>query len=70
MSSGFQLHFTPKLQLVAEHGRGLLARLTDKTIRRRVSHTAADLVAAMEGYVAAHNRDPEPFNLDCPNRPR
>jgi hypothetical protein len=59
----------PKLQLVAERGRGLLARLTDKTIRQRISHTAPDLVDAMEGCLAAHNRDPQPFNLDCPNRP-
>jgi transposase len=57
----FQLHFTPTssswLNLVERWFR----ELTDKALRRGVFHSVPDLIAAIEGYLAAHNDDPRPF---------
>ena len=35
--------------------------LTDKAIRRGVSRSVPDLIAAIEAYLADHNNDPKPF---------
>ena len=57
----FHLHFTPTssswLNLVERWFR----ELTDKAIRRGVFHSVADLIAAIEDYLQAHNADPKPF---------
>ena len=42
-------------------GSSTFAELTDKAIRRGVFHSAPDLIAAIEQYLAAYNQDPKPF---------
>ena len=57
----FHLHFTPTssswLNLVERWFR----ELTDKALRRGVFHSVPDLIAKIEDYLAAHNKDPKPF---------
>src|ERR1035441_8659352 len=57
----FHFHFTPTssswLNLVERWFRDL----TDKAIRRGVFRSVPDLIAAIEAYLAAHNKDPKPF---------
>jgi transposase len=57
----FHFHFTPTssswLNLVERWFRDL----TDKAIRRGVFRSVPELVAAIEAYLAAHNKDPKPF---------
>ncbi len=57
----FILHFTPTgsswLNLVERWFR----ELTDKQIRRGVFHSVPDLVRAIRAFIAAYNRDPNPF---------
>lgn len=57
----FHTHFTPTssswLNLVERWFR----ELTDKALRRGVFHSVADLIAAIEDYLAAHNNNPKPF---------
>jgi transposase len=57
----FHFHFTPTssswLNLVERWFR----ELTDKAIRRGVFRSVPELVAAIEAYLAAHNKDPKPF---------
>ena len=57
----FNMHFTPDLGVVAEHGRALLPRLTTERLRRGVFTSVPELVAAIDEYVAHHNTDPKPF---------
>jgi len=57
----FHLHPTPTssswLNLVERWFRGL----TDKALRRGSVNSVPALIAAIEGYLAAHNDDPKPF---------
>lgn len=57
----FHLHFTPTssswLNLVERWFR----ELTTKRIRRGVFKSVADLIAAIEEYIAVHNAHPKPF---------
>jgi transposase len=57
----FVLHFTPTgsswLNLVERWFR----ELTQKRLRRGVFRSVPELVAAIEGFLAAHNEDPKPF---------
>jgi len=57
----FSLHFIPTssswLNLVERWFR----ELTDKRIRRGSFTSVADLIAAIEDYVAHHNDDPKPY---------
>ena len=57
----FQLHFTPTssswLNLVERWFR----EITTQRIRRGSFTSVAELVAAIEGYIAHHNDDPQPF---------
>jgi transposase len=57
----FHLHFTPTssswLNLVERWFR----ELTTKRIRRGVFKSVADLIAAIEEYIAIHNAHPKPF---------
>ena len=57
----FHLHFTPTssswLNLVERWFRDL----TDKRLRRGSFNSVADLIAAIEEYLAVHNEDPKPF---------
>ena len=57
----FTLHFIPTssswLNLVERWFR----ELTDKKIRRGSFTSVADLIAAIEDYIAHHNNDPKPY---------
>ena len=57
----FSLHFIPTssswLNLVERWFR----ELTDKRIRRGSFTSVADLIAAIEDYIAHHNDDPKPY---------
>ena len=57
----FHLHFTPTsaswLNLIERWFR----EITQNRIRRGVFRSVADLVAAIEDYLACHNEDPKPF---------
>jgi transposase len=57
----FQIHFIPTssswLNLVERFFRDL----TDKQIRRGAFSSVADLIEAIEAYIAAHNEHPRPF---------
>jgi hypothetical protein len=57
----FHLHFTPTssswLNLVERWFR----ELTSKRLKRGSFASVADLVAAIENYIAHHNADPKPF---------
>jgi transposase len=57
----FHFHFTPTssswLNLVERWFRDL----TEKAIRRGVFRSVPELIAAIEAYLAAHNKDPKPF---------
>jgi len=57
----FTLHFIPTssswLNLVERWFR----ELTEKRIRRGSFHSVADLIAAIEDYIAHHNVDPKPY---------
>ena len=57
----FHFHFTPTssswLNLVERWFR----ELTDKAVRRGVFRSVPELIAAIEAYMAAHNKDPKPF---------
>jgi len=35
--------------------------LTDKALRRGAFHSVPDLIAVIEGYLAAHNDEPKPL---------
>ena len=57
----FHLHFTPTssswLNLVERWFRDL----TDKAVRRGVFRSVPELIAAIEAYLQANNKDPKPF---------
>jgi len=57
----FHLHFTPTssswLNLVERWFR----ELTDKALRRGAFHSVPDLIASIQEYIDAHNKDPRPY---------
>jgi transposase len=59
---GFHFHFTPTsaswLNIMVER---FFRDLTTNRIRRGVFHSEADLIAAIEEYLAVHNANPKPF---------
>ena len=46
---------------MVEPGRTLVPELTDKALRRGVFHSVPDLIASIETYLNAHNKNPKPF---------
>ncbi len=57
----FQLHFTPTSSSWLNMVEIFFGRLTDKAIRRGIFHSVPDLIDAIEGYLANHNENPQPF---------
>jgi transposase len=57
----FHLHFTPTSSSWLNMVERFFGKLTDKAIRRGVFHSVPDLIEAIEAYLAATNKDPEPF---------
>lgn len=57
----FHFHFTPTSASWLNMVERFFRDLTEKSIRRGVFHNVADLVQAIEDYIAAHNASPKPF---------
>jgi len=57
----FHLHFTPTSSSSLNMVERWFGELTDKAIRRGVFHSVPDLIAAIETYLKANNKNPEPF---------
>ena len=54
-------HFTPTSASWLNQVERFFALLTEQQIRRGVHRSTAELEAAIERYIEAHNRDPKPF---------
>lgn len=57
----FHMHFTPTSASWLNMVERFFRDLTVNRLRRGVFHSVADLVQALETYIAHHNRDPKPF---------
>jgi transposase len=57
----FQMHFTPTSASWLNMVERFFRDLTDKQLSRGVFHSVAELIAAIERYIAQHNRNPKPF---------
>ncbi len=57
----FHMHFIPTSSSWLNIIERFFRDLTDKRLRRGVFRSVADLIAAIEGYIAEHNDDPHPF---------
>ena len=57
----FHMHFTPTSASWLNMVERFFRDLTVNRLRRGVFHSVADLVQALESYIAHHNRDPKPF---------
>ena len=57
----FHLHFTPTSSSWLNMVERFFGKLTDKAIRRGVFHSVPDLIAAIETYLEANNKNPQPF---------
>lgn len=57
----FHVHFTPmSASILAQYGRALLSQHLNR-LERGVFRSAPELTAAIEDYIAVHNRNPKPF---------
>lgn len=57
----FHLHFIPTSSSWLNMVERWFREITDKRIRRGVFHSVPDLIAEIENYLDAHNRDPKIF---------
>src|SRR3954466_14685035 len=57
----FHLHFTPTSASWLNMVERFFRDLTVNRLRRGVFHSVPDLVAALEKYIAQHNKEPKPF---------
>ena len=57
----FHFHFTPTSASWLNMVERFFRDLTTRRIRRGVFHSEADLIAAIEEYLAVHNANPKPF---------
>ncbi|MGG5821707.1 IS630 family transposase [Falsiroseomonas sp. HW251] len=57
----WHVHLTPTSSSWINQVERFFATLTDKQIRRGVHRSVAELQAAIEGFIAAHNASPKPF---------
>jgi transposase len=57
----FHLHFTPTSSSWLNLVERWFGKLTDKAIRRGVFHSVPELINAIETYLQANNKNPEPF---------
>src|SRR3954447_14893932 len=54
-------HFTPTSCSWLNAVEGFFAKLTNRRLKRGVFHSLVDLQAAINRYLAEHNRNPRPF---------
>ena len=57
----WQAHHTPTSASWINQVERFFALLTDDAIRRSAHRSTAELEAAIEGYIDAHNAEPKPF---------
>ena len=57
----FHLHYTPTSASWLNMVERFFRDITHKRIRPGVFHSVPELIAAIETYIAQHNRDPKPF---------
>jgi len=57
----FHVHFTPTSSSWLNMVERFFRDLSTQRLERGVFHSVAELVAAIEHYVATHNKDPKPF---------
>jgi transposase len=57
----FHLHFTPTSASWLNMVERFFRDLTVNRLRRGVFHSVPELVAALENYIAQHNKEPKPF---------
>ena len=57
----FKLHFTPTGSSWLDLVESRLSKLTQQRLRRGVSCSVQELVAAIKNYLTHHNADPKPF---------
>jgi len=57
----FHIHFTPTSASWLNMVERFFRDITDKSIRRGVFASVAELEAAIDAYIAAHNANPKPF---------
>jgi len=57
----FHFHFTPTSASWLNMVERFFRDLTDKSLRRGVFHSVAELIAAIEEHIKTHNANPKPF---------
>jgi transposase len=57
----YHLHFTPTSSSWLNQVERWFAKITEQRIRRGVFKSVDGLIAAIDDYIAAHNRSPKPF---------
>jgi len=57
----FHMHFTPTSSSWLNMVERWFRQITDQRIRRGVFRSVAELIEAINAYIAEHNRDPKPF---------
>ena len=57
----FHLHFTPTSSSWLNQVERWFRELTDKALRRGVFGSVPDLIASIQEYINAHNKDPKPY---------
>ena len=57
----FHMHFTPTSSSWLNMVERWFRQITDQRIRRGVFRSVPELIAAIDAYIAEHNRDPKPF---------
>lgn len=57
----YHLHFTPTSSSWLNQVERWFAKITQERIRRGVFKSVDELIAAIDAYIAEHNRDPKPF---------
>ena len=57
----FHMHYTPTSASWLNMVERFFRDITHNRIRRGVFHSVPELIAAIETYIAHHNRDPKPF---------
>src|SRR5688572_380677 len=57
----YHLHFTPTSGSWLNQVERWFAKITDQRIRRGVFRSVDQLISAIDDYIAANNRDPQPF---------
>jgi putative transposase len=57
----YHLHFTPTGSSWLNQIERWFAKITEQRIRRGVFRSVDQLIAAIDDYIAAHNKNPKPF---------